>query len=715
MLSRRSAELIVTVVATLVVAGVLLGTGFARTILSATDGLTWLGDDSRGQVVQVNPTTGRPETKLAVAPAGDPLTIAQTDSVLIVTDTASGQVTVIDTATLTTTGRYHGNAGSTKVLLTADALYVADRAAGTITRLDPATATRIGNPWTSGGPLTDAAIDETSTVWALTAVGTLHRLHWQDPAGLADATPARTLRGTDVDAVLVPHHQGVTIFAPETGQITQTGTGTADTDIQGTPLVAPLAPADTAPDDLVPVTAPSTAQVVLLTDHTTTHTVDTASLNCPHPGAPVVYQHLVYVPCDNGTVLVIDPGGKHLHDLHTATDAMPVLTEDQGLLYINAAGATTGLYIDPGGSSHEVDTFTSDLPPQNPADRPKSSDPPKQQGRDNTGGGSSPPQNGSSSIGSRAGAAARPAPHDVVVTVQKLGQVTISWQADATPQQYQILRADTGAQVSQVGGAATSAVLTTMPYGTETSYVVRAVYPDGTADSAPSAVVTTIGPPQMQSLKISVDGVTPTAITFTVTWSATTQGASVDGYQLSVATNGQSANASLGPTETSHQFSLPCTSDCTTGTTLHADLTASSAGGDAQQSVDDTYIGVPARPKAGDPVVSGYNETDSCQRTDHSCQIQEHFYTIDLSPPASWANYPATCTFMVTDANGVAVPSRQQAVPCKAASTIDWGRGSGDTFHLSVQYSDAQGTLTSSVYDLYTLGPEAIWCGNYLC
>ena len=46
------------------------GAGLADTTLVASDGLTWLGDDRRGEVTQVNPATGRPEVRLKVAPPG---------------------------------------------------------------------------------------------------------------------------------------------------------------------------------------------------------------------------------------------------------------------------------------------------------------------------------------------------------------------------------------------------------------------------------------------------------------------------------------------------------------------------------------------------------------------------------------------------------------------------------------------------------------------
>ena len=61
----------------------LFGTGLAGTSLSTSDGLTWLGDDDRGQVVQIDPTTGRPQNRLIVAPPGDGLDLSQRDGLLV--------------------------------------------------------------------------------------------------------------------------------------------------------------------------------------------------------------------------------------------------------------------------------------------------------------------------------------------------------------------------------------------------------------------------------------------------------------------------------------------------------------------------------------------------------------------------------------------------------------------------------------------------------
>ena len=69
--SRGATELGVAVIVLALIAGAVFGAGLADTTLVASDGLTWLRDDRRGEVTQVNPATGRPEVRLKVAPPGN--------------------------------------------------------------------------------------------------------------------------------------------------------------------------------------------------------------------------------------------------------------------------------------------------------------------------------------------------------------------------------------------------------------------------------------------------------------------------------------------------------------------------------------------------------------------------------------------------------------------------------------------------------------------
>ena len=70
----------------LLLAGAALGTGVARTAVDVSDGLTWLPDNPRGEALQVNPGTGRPETRLQVAGGDAQLDITQKDGLLVILD-----------------------------------------------------------------------------------------------------------------------------------------------------------------------------------------------------------------------------------------------------------------------------------------------------------------------------------------------------------------------------------------------------------------------------------------------------------------------------------------------------------------------------------------------------------------------------------------------------------------------------------------------------
>src|SRR5262245_5619059 len=159
--------------------GAALGTWVARTAVAVSDGLTWLPDNPRGEVVQVNPASGRPEVRLAVSGGDALLDITQKDGLLVILDRRSGQITSLDLATLLASGRRQAQAGpATKVIVSRGRIYVIDRVAGTISNADPVTLADIGRPWRAGQPLADVVADEAGLVWAADYGGRLHTLEW---------------------------------------------------------------------------------------------------------------------------------------------------------------------------------------------------------------------------------------------------------------------------------------------------------------------------------------------------------------------------------------------------------------------------------------------------------------------------------------------------------------------------------------------------------
>jgi hypothetical protein len=557
--SRRVAELIVFGVVVVLVAGVLLGTGFAQTVVRAADGLTWLGDDSRGEVIEVNPATGRPETRLTVAQPGHGLEVAQTDTLLVVTDTVTGEVTFIDLATLSTTGLYHGAAGRTKVLLSGAELYVADLAGGTIVRLDPVSPTRVGTAWSAGVPLADAVIDSTPTVWALDLFGTLHHLGWTattEGGTLADIAAPRTIAGTGADTVLSANDPvGVTIFAGESGRITQTGTGTGEFTVTADALVptAPpggpddpdageplLAAAEHAPADLVPVAIPRRNLLLLFAGRATPVVIDTAKYGCYRPGRPAVYHALVYTPCDHGLVIVVDRRGTFQNRIDTGTERRPVLVIDDNRLFIETPGGPTpGYYVDGDGRTHPLGPITDDLPAQDPGSN---------EGGSNKGG-----NGGNGSTGTKGGAchAGVPkAPGAVAAATDAKGRVTITWQYTGTVDRFEVVRADTAKVVTVAGPQQRSAVVTGLPAGT--AVLVRAVTCGGSAGSDPVTPQgtgrCTSGAPQPPT-NLAITGTGPSMLT----WQHT---GTVDRYEI-VRVDTAEVVATAGPGARSVSVALP--------------------------------------------------------------------------------------------------------------------------------------------------------------
>lgn len=354
----------------LLIAGAVLGTGVARTAVDVADGLTWLPDDPRGEVVQVNPATGRPEVRLQVSGGDAQLDITQKDGLLVVLDRRTGQITVIDLATLLASGRRQVPPGpASKVLVSDGRVYVVDRAAGTIVNADPVTLVDIGTPWRAGKPLADVVVDDADTVWAVDRDGHLHALEWSDDDRKFLQRSDEAIDGAGPATVLVPHDAGVTLFGLDDGVVIQVGTGR---DVSGaTPrLPGEVLAAQSSPPGLVPAAVPARGAVVLVTDERVVR-VDAAALGCARPGRPVVFRDRVYVPClGSGKVIVLGRGGKRdAPDIRTPGGGDPQLVFDDGRLFINGPGAERGVIVDPDGTTKPVTIRSPELPVVNP-DRP---------------------------------------------------------------------------------------------------------------------------------------------------------------------------------------------------------------------------------------------------------------------------------------------------------------------------------------------------------
>ncbi|OLR95452.1 NHL repeat-containing protein [Actinokineospora bangkokensis] len=375
--ARESASFGAAALGALLLAGAVLGTGIARTEVQVSDGLTWVGDDQRGEVVQVNPASGRPETRLQVAGGDAVLDITQRDGRLVVLDRRTGQITVVDLATLLASGRRQAAPGAgSKVLAAAGLLYVVDRDEGVVVDVDPVTLVDVGAPWRAGRPLADAVADDDGVLWAVDHGGTLRALGWDGAAARFVERSAEQVAGAGPATVLVPHRRGVTLLGLEGGVVLQAGTGEdrrGRTDQRtGTVLAA-----QASPSGLVPAAVPDAGVVVLLSGPDVLQ-VDVRGRGCPHPDRPAVLKDKVYVPCrGDGKVIVLDPrGGRGGADLETPGSPNPQLVLDDDRIVVNAPGAEKGLVIDPDGSAKPVTIRNPDLPVKKPEKPPVPPTPP---------------------------------------------------------------------------------------------------------------------------------------------------------------------------------------------------------------------------------------------------------------------------------------------------------------------------------------------------
>ncbi|SDM21741.1 hypothetical protein SAMN04488074_11884 [Lentzea albidocapillata subsp. violacea] len=374
---RESASFVAALLGVLVLAGAALGQGISRTSVAVSDGLTWLGDDQRGEVVQINPGSGKPQTRLQISGPDSQLEIAQEDGRLIVLNRRTGEITVIDLATLLASGRRQAPPGATsKVLVSNGMVFVVDRATGTVHTADPLTLADVGQTWQAGQPLADAVVDERGVLWLVDHGGTLRSLDWSDDEERFEERSQRQVTGAGPRTVLVPHDQGVTLIGLDGGVVVRDGTGedvASSTDRSDAEVIA----AQSSPIDLVPASVPSSSVVVLVVGRDVLR-VDVGAMGCPKPGRPAVFRDKVYVPCKgSGKVIILDRGGSRGgDDVRTSGGADPELVFDDGRLFVNVPGSSTGVLVDADGATRSLTIRSPELPVKDPDRSPPPSVPP---------------------------------------------------------------------------------------------------------------------------------------------------------------------------------------------------------------------------------------------------------------------------------------------------------------------------------------------------
>lgn len=329
------------------VAGVMLGTGVASTAIGVSDGVTWLSDISRGELLLYNPATRTIETAYRVAAPGSPLKVTQHNGQVAITDERTGQVTTIDMTTMAKGGQRAGN--GSKVIMSAGHMFVADLGDGRISAVDPVTAVDLGTPFVNDKGIVDVAVDERGTVWLVGQDGVVKSLNWSDAESTFTVGVTKQVPKLGGDGVLTPHAKGVTVFGPAEGIVAQVGTP-SEVYLKDDAFIG-LDPAGSAPADLVPFTLPS-GEVVLL-DHGQPRRVSGRDHGCRTPKDAVVFNDNVFVVCAGESKVsrltrdgrpagppIKTPGG----------DAEPV--NDEGRLLLNVPGSDQGVEI--GRSGEQV-------------------------------------------------------------------------------------------------------------------------------------------------------------------------------------------------------------------------------------------------------------------------------------------------------------------------------------------------------------------------
>ncbi|SDC72871.1 fibronectin type III domain-containing protein [Nocardioides lianchengensis] len=362
---RGAAEVSVVVVTASLIAGVLFGNGLTRTSVDIADGLTWFADDPTGEVIQVNPATGRPEVRVKVGEKGDELSIEQWDGRMVVTNRSTGELTSWDLANILASGQRRVAPGSGSEVLHHDGdMFLVDRDRGTLAAVDEVSTDAIGEMWNAPAGIADAVVDRDGRIWALDSEGLLSELRWspETDGGTFVVEDERRIDYAGARSVLVAHDRGVTVFGADAGIVVQVGTG-HDVVADAAQLSGDLTAPAFAPAELVPVSSPQTGTVAIVGDQRVVE-VGVTDIGCRKPATPEVFEGVVYVPCPgDGKVVRLTPDGARAGgDIAVAEDAVPDLVLDDGQLLINVPGDAHGAVVHSGGKVETIVRYDEDLP-----------------------------------------------------------------------------------------------------------------------------------------------------------------------------------------------------------------------------------------------------------------------------------------------------------------------------------------------------------------
>ena len=754
---RGTAELSVVVVAGSLLAGLLFGSGLSRTSVDLADGLTWLADDPTGDVIQVNPATGRPEYRLDIGAKGDDLEITQYDGRMFVINHATGLLTSFDLSSILFSGRRAVPAGGGASVLQHDGtVFLVDYAAGTIAGIDPVTTDALGELWLSPEGLADATIDGEGILWALDPHGLVTQLRWSPSSQGFVTEDTRTVDHSGPHSVLVGHERGATLFGPDEGIVVQVGTGhdvVADApELAGT-LVAP----EYSPAELAPVSSPETGTVIIVGGDAVRQ-VDVRTIGCERPDRPQVFEAVVYVPCpgDNRVVRLGADGSRAAPDISTPPGGSPELVVDDGNLVINVPGSRAGLLVEGDGTVHDIVRYDPDVPAtpvsstEDPPDPPTIVDieeiadqddgpdheepsppPPSPSGEPAHGPDKCPPGRPDCTPGSSASGSPGPtptpgddgehsqgpfqAPRGVTASALPDGSVQVSWTHNGPDADSFVVAEVGGGNLATVNGRNRQAAVSVSP-GPDHRFTVAAVRSgEPTQTSAPSGPVATSGRPGAPS-GIGGSAVGSTAddtVAVTLTWTAAPDNGSPI-TQYSIAVSDATGSRTLTSTSTSVAYTTSCGDGlpyCDPGA-ISATVTAHNANGDGPSASGTVPFSGPYAsplPAAGTQLVASHVHAWVGPQYEGLGTT-----TLNLAPPAEWSSFTGTCSWVHTGNLGGA---ESGSIACGATSlavAIDVGyTEAGATNPHTIQFTavNRNGSVQSLVYNWNTVQRPCPKCG----
>ncbi len=732
--SAGAAEISVVVLAASLVAGVLFGDGLSRTALTIADGLTWLSDDPTGEVVEVNPATGRPEVRLKLGAPGDDLDLAQYDGRLIVTNRTTGEVTSFDLTSILASGQRRVSQGAaTDVLLHDGEVFLLDRDRGTIASIDPVTMDAIGEIWLAPGGLTDATIDNAGSVWAINPTGSLTKLRWSQTARSFVTEDSRQIDYSGPGSVLVGHERGVSVFGADAGIVVQVGTG-HDLVADAPKLSGELSAPAHSPADIVPISVPSSGTVVILSQGKV-HEVNVSTVGCSRPDRPEVFDGTVFVPCPgDGKVVRLRPDGLSAGaEISTPEAGDPELVLDDGNLIINVPGVSEGVLVEDDGTVATITRYDDTLEPTPFGNPGEPVEPPTieeiteiadedavpAQGGPGRGpgpfvecpprrpqcvvapGGSPAPSPSSSPTDPTTSPDVEPLqpPGSVNATAESGGRVRVSWRHVGPADDF-VISMDGGADLATVGGRSSMGYVT-MPLGEAVRFRVTARVGTETAVSSPSNSVTPGGRPgAVSGVNGGSQGNTANdSAQVDINWAAApANGSAVIDYTVVASDAGGSRTLTVTGTSASYTTScgdgLPYCDPGAVAVTVTARNTYGS-GPDAGGSLP--YVGptAPALPAAGVQLVASSTGGADIEGTGDTI--------LTLAGAGGWPGFAGTCGYTHSGNSG---PDDTGTYPC-AAATLDLfinhgiirGTGTAQITHTVVfTANNGRGTVTSAAY-----------------